>query len=179
MIHPATIATQPSKTKKEAAEDLIEFWQENDIYVRPSDSLNIFMGIGFFSAIFLSETPFKIVFQALILVAFILMIRRYWLEKKAKKSDIPHDDPIEHVRMQKEKMIAQRVRSMKVIYWGFPLILILKISSFYLYKPDDSWFEIILLAGILAIALIAAIIFNRNAFVQPIADADKVLSMED
>lgn len=101
------------------------------------------------------------------------------MEKKAKKSDTQHDDPIEQVRLQKEKMIAQKARSMKVVYWGFPLILILKISSFYLYKPEESWFEIILFAIMLFIALIAAIIINRNAFVQPIADADKVLSMED
>lgn len=179
MIHPPTIATQSSKTKKESAQDLIEFWKENDIYVKPSDNLNIFLGIGFFSTLLLSETPYGIVFQIGIVTVFILMVVSYWLRKKSNKSSALHESPIEHVRMQKERMIAQRALSMKMIYWGFPLILILKISSFYLYKPDESWFEIILLAGMLLVALIAAIIINRNTFVQPIADADKVLSMED
>ena len=179
MIHPATIATQPSKTKKEAAEDLIVFWKENDIYVKPFDNLNIFLGIGFFSALFLSETPYRLVFQIGIVTVFILMVVSYWLRKKSNKSNFQHESSIEQVRQQKEMMVAHKARSMKVIYWGFPLILILKISSFYLHKPDESWFEIILLAGMLLIALIAAIIINQNAFVQPIADADKVLSMEE
>lgn len=179
MIHPATIATQASKTKKEAAEELISFWKENDIYVRPSGYLNIFLGLGFFSVIFFLDTPYLIYFQSLILVVLILKIRRFWLEKKADKSDTQHDDPVEQVSLQKEKMIAQKARSMKVVYWGFPIIMILKISSFYLYSPNESWGEIALFAGIFFVAGIAAIIFNRSAFVQPIADADKVLSMED
>lgn len=179
MIHPSITAPPKSKTKKEAAEDLISFWKEKDIYVKSPGYLEVLLMLAYLAGIFLLDTPYKIFLQIGFVVLILLMIRQSWLSKKRHKSSLPSEDPIEHVRIQKEKMIARRAYTRKLIYWGFPLIMILKISSFYLYSPNESWGEIALFAGVFLVVGIAAIIINRGSFVQPISDADKVLSMED
>lgn len=179
MIHPTYIDGTHQPPKEVVAESLIEYLKGKDIYVYDTRYLEVISMISFVVIILLFGAD-KIAYGGYGIIGIVCLSPIiYFVRIHTKGSSSYRNDPIEHLRLQKEKMINHRAFLFDTYVIGTPILLILKLSSYYFFSTDPTMFVIGFSTGLILLSGIVGIIFSRKRYDKHIANAEMVLRMKD
>lgn len=179
MIHPAYTDSTQQPPKEVVAESLIEYLKGKDIYVYNTRYLDVISMISFVAIMLLfgaDMIPYG--GYGIIGIACLSPII-YFVRMHTKGSSSYNVDPIEHLRLQKEIMINHRAFLFNTYVIGTPILLILKLSSYYFLSTDPTMFVVAFSTGLILLSGIVGMIFSRRRYDKHIANAEMVLRLKD
>lgn len=179
MTHPAYTDSTQQPPKEVVAESLLEYLKGKDIYVYDTRYLDVISMVSFVVIILLFGAN-KISYGGYGIIGIVCLSPiTYFVRMHTKGSSSYHSDPIEHLRLQKEKMIKHRAFLFNTYVVGTPILLILKLSSYHYLSTDPTMFVITFSTGLILFSGIVGIIFSRWRYDKHIANAEMVLRLKD